>query len=301
MSSYSNVRIMLPSFFPESLRSFVKNNCIPDEASRIEEILDKHAHSVAKFRKMQQEEAGLAQTIRSGPITEELKAIVSELEDDLLFKKNFDGVPHEFRMVELSKLVVFQNQLNLDYSGNLVKRMGGSMTDREVADLCLFSSYDSSTVQFTKTDTNTYLLSSENNNLRFLGSDIKHVSLKDFESDVKGTQTDIIALVAGFGTARTNAISANQRIFANNGIHRAFAMYSKGIEHAPFVILNMANPFSEFPEPFLGVPRNTALTSPRPPLLKDFTDQDLVIDLKAKKTVKMVEVKARIREFEVTI
>jgi hypothetical protein len=292
---------MLPFFFPEGLKSFVKINCIADEISRLDEILDKHAASILKFKKIQKEEADVVRTIQSKPIGKEFDGVISEVEKDPLFIKNYGDVPHEFKMLELSKIVAFQSQLNLDYVEDLTQHLKGNKTDAEIMKLCFSSSYDPTQVSFTKMDDNTYVLSSKNSNLRFLGSEIKGASTKGSDFDVKGLQTNVIGLVVGFGTSKMNVISTNQKIFLNNGFHRACALYSMGIQYAPFIVLNLANPFSEFPENFLNVPRDIALNTPRPTLVKDFMNQDLVIDLKAKRKVKSVGVKFETHEFEVVV
>ena len=297
---YSNIRILLPMFSPESLEFFIKGNCINEDVARLEEIKEKYKTAVMKFKKIQLEEKHLVETVESRPISQDLDEFVSEITEEPIFSKNFDDTPYEFKLIELSKSICFQSYINLDYVENLAKSINQNTSDRSIAEFCLSFKYDPSTISYTKTDDKSYLLSSENSGLRFLGSEIKFVDGKDTNFKIKGIPTNAITIFAGFGSPRMNAISANKRIFLSNGFHRAFALYSKGIEFAPFVVINMANPLSEFPDPFLNVPRNFALNATRPTLLKDFMNQDLVVDLRVRRIVTVVKISIDTQEFKVT-
>lgn len=78
-------------------------------------------------------------------------------------------------------------------------------------------------------------------------------------------------------------------MFLNNGFHRILSLYSKGVRYAPIVLQKVKNPELAFPDPFLSVPRDYALNSTRPPMIKDFFDSELTMNFKVKPIIKGVK------------
>ncbi len=91
------------------------------------------------------------------------------------------------------------------------------------------------------------------------------------------------------------------RIILHNGYHRAYALRSLGITHAPCIIQTLTR------NDELGVAATKKVTqdpdfylaSARPPLLKDFFDPKIRKVHQVYKTLKMIEVGFEVREFYV--
>lgn len=62
----------------------------------------------------------------------------------------------------------------------------------------------------------------------------------------------------------------------NNGFHRMYTLGDMGVKYAPVVAQKIANPELE-PLPTVGrLPKEYLIENPRPVLMKDFFDKELV-------------------------
>jgi hypothetical protein len=127
-----------------------------------------------------------------------------------------------------------------------------------------------------------YIFTSENTEFRCLGASSKEVNQHDLNYSNGGIPIKGILVLFGYSAMRANAFLVKNKVFLSNGFHRIFSLYSKGIRHVPIILQKVKNPDLAFPNPFLGVPREYALNATRPPLVKDFFDPELTMDLKVK-------------------
>jgi hypothetical protein len=148
--------------------------------------------------------------------------------------------------------------------------------------MCLPLSKDHVPISEIKTNEQQYTFTSENVELKFLGAAPKNIEPTDLKYSNGGIPLKGILLLVGYGAMRMNAFLVKNRVFLRNGFHRIFAIYSKGIKYAPIALQKIKNPGFEFPEPFFGVSRDYSLNSVRPPLVKDYFDPELTMELKVK-------------------
>jgi hypothetical protein len=92
-----------------------------------------------------------------------------------------------------------------------------------------------------------------------------------------GAAAAVIGVVVGYGANYLSAVSIEDRLVLVNGSHRAYALRSAGVTHAPCLIQTLTRrdeldvvgvqELNEKPDAFLA--------DPRPPLLKDYFDPQL--------------------------
>jgi hypothetical protein len=103
--------------------------------------------------------------------------------------------------------------------------------------------------------------------------------------------TMVTFVVGALGSA---IIAANYsgRLILRNGIHRAFLLASMGIEFAPCVVVKEDGPI--VPSATVAYPTFTeaVLTLPRPPLVTDFMNPELRLEIPLQRTHKLVKVSA---------
>jgi hypothetical protein len=133
--------------------------------------------------------------------------------------------------------------------------------------------------------------SSRSLDLRFLGGYPKPIGEEDISvAHMGGQPVEVITLLIGFGAAPINAWMVGQRVILANGFHRIVALRLEGITRVPIVVRNIANPEIEFPEQFLGLPKQYLLQNPRPVLVKDFFDPELTLEIRLKPRRKTLKI-----------
>ena len=122
----------------------------------------------------------------------------------------------------------------------------------------------------------TYLFVSASSDLRFLEPTVlRQDQVPQFRR--LGQIAGIVGLVVGFTPNCFSVLQVEGRLILQNGSHRAYALRQLGLTHAPAVIQRVSRR-EELPvvaaQPVTKDP-NLYLKSLRPPLLKDYFDEQL--------------------------
>jgi hypothetical protein len=242
-----------------------------------------YAHSafLKRLAELKKSEAGVERRIAVKDIAPEQQGMIDAIREDPVFKKNFGYMPCEFKMVELGGLITYQKEVYLDLAQELQREAQQVSTEPQLIDFCL-AIRQKSDVSIVKSGENTYSFSSENQGLRLLGAEPKKIEGFEAVRSVGGLPTDALSIVVGFGSSRMNLLRHSGRFFLNNGVHRSFALYSTGTRYAPFIVQKVDESNLDFPDNYYDKGREEALGEERHPLLKDFWDPKLFVDLDMK-------------------
>src|SRR5436309_12611002 len=101
--------------------------------------------------------------------------------------------------------------------------------------MCLPYDHPKPPVKWMQVHSDTFVLVSPSNDLRFLDSVFLEPSQVVGRSPT-GAEAAIIGLVVGFGSNFLNAVHAENRLALANGTHRAYSPRSMGVTHAPRII-----------------------------------------------------------------
>ena len=146
----------------------------------------------------------------------------------------------------------------------------------------------------------TYVFSSESNDIRFLRSVI--LQPEQVEGiKTHGTIVGVLGIVVGYGSNYLNAIAAEGRLILNNGSHRAYALRDLGITRVPCVIQKATTP-SELTSVAAGGLRKRPdfyLKEPRPPVLKDYFEPRLRQVLRLRPINRHVKVRFTVETYDV--
>jgi hypothetical protein len=82
------------------------------------------------------------------------------------------------------------------------------------------------------------------------------------------------------------------RLVLRNGIHRAFLLARMGVKVAPCILVNDAGPIPNVQTSSYPAFTSSVLTLPRPPMLIDFFDPDLCLEVPLQRTHKMIRISA---------
>ncbi|MES2510328.1 MAG: hypothetical protein V4625_10385 [Pseudomonadota bacterium] len=225
------------------------------------------------FDGLQTTEAGVADKPDVRPLTPFLQAHVDELVTLPHFQASFQSVPVAFGMVELDKLVVYQQHITQSSVQKMTRTLQTPITEDVLAGLCLPLTADTTGFHVTLEDDGRFIFSSGSHDARFLGAQvINPADIKGFA--VSGHPQTVIALSVGFTTNILNVVRYGPRMVLNNGYHRAMALRQLGVTHAPCLI----QVCSHWEEVGLAgsneIYENSTVyfSAARPPLLRDYTN-----------------------------
>jgi hypothetical protein len=230
-----------------------------------------------RVRELEEKEADIANDVERQPVSSALQPLVDEVMNDPTIQKSYSNVPWTIEMVKLDTLVVYQKHINLSYVEELKVKLGPSPDEETIFRLCFPLGEALPSLQVRRVAPgNVFSFVSPSNDLRFLDATFLPASqINGYATN--GRITGVVALAVGFGCNCFNVVSAEGRLILNNASHRAFALRDLGITHAPCIIQHVSRE-EEFPvvltQEVVGQIEHF-LSRPRPPLLKDYFDDQL--------------------------
>jgi hypothetical protein len=280
---------------PTRFLRFVKREAV--EHFEEGDLLDEWGAAAEHIRTLRSEQAGFA----DGPVIEDLgpeyEPLLIEFLKDPLVRHGFNTVPTEVGMVELDRLVVYQNHIDLTHVRNLERTIGRAPSREELFRVCLPYDHPSPPVAWSRTRDDAYVFVSPSNDLRFLGT----LSLEGDQvvnCPPPGAVVGIIGLSVGFGSNFLNAIYAENRLILHNGSHRAYALRELGVTHVPCVVQHVSTRAEldvVAPSQVRRAP-DRFLKDPRPSVLKDYFDPRLRKLVPVRRRARQVTVRFKVEE-----
>jgi len=276
------------SFTKKSLIAYIKNNCIESELEDLSTTYRKWIDASHYFKAIQKTEEGVADDCE---ISEVKSLMVTALFNHPMIKYSFSNEEIEFKMVDIDNMIVTQSDLILDYVDKLEAEIPNPPSEESLLKYCLTPEKKVHRPKAKRKDTHSYLFSSPSKDFRFLGGFLKKQLTKDDLDAIKvgGFPTHAIMLVVGYGVFSMSAYQVGGRIIFNNGFHRAYALRKKGVKKIPMIIIHRTK--SDFPEQLREFKKDYLLNDPRPVLMKDFFNDDLVREFKHKPTTTIINLK----------
>jgi hypothetical protein len=232
------------------------------------------------------------------PLPAEMEPLGRALADHPRFRRAFATVPAKVALVELDALVAYQRTIHLDHVRRLSERLGPRPGPRELFEFCLPTEPpEAPPVRVRRAGDDEFLFTCESTDLRFLEA----VSLRPEQINhhaAPGAVAGVIGLVVGFGSNFLNVISAEGRLVLNNGNHRAHALRTLGITHAPCVVqaVTRRDELKVVGGSRLRRDPDKYLQGVRPPMLKDFSDPQLTRRVSLLKKTRHVRVTFQVDE-----
>ena len=253
------------------------------------------AHQVV--RRLEREEAGVADDAPLGKLGPEYEPLLIELLKDPLVHYGFNTVPTEVAIVELDRLVVYQEHIDVTHAGRLEERLGGKPSPADLFRTCLPYHHPQPPVKWSRVSEGKFVFLSPSNDLRFLGPmGLQPGHIKDYPPP--GNLVGVVGLSVGFGSNFLNAIFAEKRLILHNGSHRAFALRQMGVTHVPCIVqhvssrdeLEVVAPSSVRRDPDLY------LKHVRPPMLKDYFNPQLRMVMPVHRRLRQVTIRFEVEE-----
>jgi len=273
----------------EQVSGLIKELCIEEEKQNHDTILQEWLTSVQALRQVEISDAGISNNAVTYDLPDNPK--LNQIQQDTLFKNTFSKMPYEFKYIDIENLIAYQRQVSLDHVANLEKKIPDNPTEDQLIDICIPAKVDMPTPKTMKSSQNSWTFTSPSQDFRFLGAFLKEKITDDdiIYTDISAVPSHAITLFVGYGGPTINVIQANNRLILNNGFHRVYTLYKKGIRRIPVVIQKVGNVAIDFP-PHLNTQKEYLLGHPRPVVVKDFFNSSLVREFKQKKLTRTVTV-----------
>ena len=243
------------------------------QADERKRLADDWRAASAHFQELQRAEAGWAEGLEIRPVPEALMPLASQVEADPTFQRAFSAVPVEIGLVELDRLVVWQNANNLVYIRQIQERLGPDPSPEAIFRTCMPFDRPAPAHRIRRVSEDSYIVTSESRNLRYQGTLLfEPHQISNFPTS--GPIAGLIGVVVGFSTPYLNAIEYRGRLVLNNGFHRVYALRELGATHVPCAILKLESleELSVVAATDLARDPQAFLEAPRPPLLRDYFD-----------------------------
>ena len=272
----SNPTAVLKGLFPlPKFIRFIKERCPPrsfDDPSLVAEWKEARAVALNVIK----EEAGDVDSIGVRELSEEMKPLAEQVLQQPSMHRMISLVPRRWCMVEIDRLVVFQESVNLRHVEQIKASLSPDPSAQEIIDLVACSGVHSHpAVRCTQADGG-YMFTSASNDLRFL--DVVTVEPDAIQNFTPiGSASHAIVMYVGFSDNVISATRSGNRIILTNGSHRVYALRELGFRYVPCLLTDVSDgDVSEFLLPAaVKQDRQFYLDAPRPPLFKDYLDARL--------------------------
>lgn len=239
-------------------------------------------------------ETGYADGIEFGTMPEELEPFVTRALADPVMRRDYALAPVSIEWIELDRLVVHQKHINLAYAEELGAELGENPSATRIFEFALPSEKRRDPpVQAGRSGDGAWVFRSVSNDFRILDAELLDpAQITGF--DATGVPSVIVALSLGYGSNYLSALSVGTRLVLNNGSHRAYALRAAGETHAPCLVQHISR--HEELRAIVGdnhaltAPGENVLTTPRPPLFKDYFDEQLRMIVDVPAVVRQIQV-----------
>jgi hypothetical protein len=274
---------------------FVRNHAVSPLGEGVLTDAWQAAHAVV--RRLETQEAGVADDPPLGKLEPEYEPLLIEFLKDPLVHYGFNTVPTEVAIVELDRMVVYQEHIDVTHAGRLEERLGAKPNPADLFRTCLPYHHPQPPVKWSRVSSEKFVFLSPSNDLRFLGPmPLQPEHIKDYPPP--GNLVGVVGISIGFGSNFMNAIYAEKRLILNNGSHRAYALRKMGVTHVPCIVQHVSSRDELEVVASSSVRRDPDLylKHVRPPMLKDYFNPHLHMVLPVHRRLRQVTVRFEVEE-----
>lgn len=249
----------------------------PDEhALDVSQLIQAWGRANDRVRELEANEAGAANNPVTHDVPESLVPLAQAAMANPVLQRSFSAVPTAVRMIDLETLVVFQKFINLRYVAELRQQLASDMSPEAIFRFAVPDHSLAPQPSVGRANQNTWVAMSASTDLRFLGPAFLSANQVPGYPPT-GYPSGVLALALGFGSNIVNAISVAGRLVLNNGSHRCYALYEAGLRQIPSIVqtVTRAEELTVIASGDLVTSQARYLEEPRPPMLRDYFDQQL--------------------------
>lgn len=215
---------------------------------------------------------------------------------------------YSIKMVKIDELICLQSFVNLDRANNHKKKISEPKIE-ELLDYCFDFDREPPKIHNHFITNNAILFSTSDHDVRPGKIEVRKIEKFAENTTEEKTQALVIPIVEGdpvvycvrtylFQPMQDGTTKQIYFLTLQNGIHRAYALKSMGIDYMPCIIIDPATAAeTQMISAKLSPERAMQNVSQRPPLMKDFFNPDLTEKFKVRKRLKCLRVEWKIEPF----
>lgn len=275
--------------------SFVRHNVVGGAAIPPSALVDEWRTANDLYYDLEQSEAGIADRIKCRKLPRSLRQLEQEARRHPWFEPAFGDLPTTFEMVELDKLVISQNHVERSFTDGLAVMIGNGSSPEALFRFCIPAERPQPPVAAKRISAERWLFTSESTDFR-THEPLLLTGAEIVQREAFGPLACMLGIGIGFGSNFMSAVRSGTRLVLQNGYHRAYALRSLGIRHAPCIVeevtrkdelkITASENVCEDPEFFFA--------SKRPPLFKDFFDPRFAKPLKMLPIETSIEIELKV-------
>lgn len=269
------------SFTKKRLISFIRETCTQKEIDNMSLAYEKWLVASENFHQIQEKEKGIADNCQTSEIESHL---IDAIQNHPMIKYSFSNEVIDFKMVDIENVIATQTEVVLDFVDELTRELVMPPSDEKLLKFCLVPEKKVPKPKMKRKDAKTYYFSSPSRDFRFLGGFLRRELSREelLDTKVGGFATNAITLFVGYGSFCMTAFQVGNRIILENGFHRAYTLEKHGVKKIPMLLIKRSE--SEFPDQLREFKKDYLLHHPRPILMKDFLNNDLIKEFSQKET-----------------
>jgi hypothetical protein len=225
---------------------------------------------------LESDERGIADGATTIPVGGSLTELREATLSNEAIRRSFEIVPFDVALVDLDRVVVFQKHINLEYVR--VLRAAEALDEVGIFNACIpLTNEVRAPVGFNQLAQNAFSFVSPSTDLRLL--DIVPLAPEQISGYVPGGPlVGAIGVTVGFGSNCLGVIEAEGRMILNNGSHRAYALRDAGVKVVPCIVQRVSrrDELEAIGGGDLAANPDRYLKDERPPMLKDYFDDELI-------------------------
>jgi hypothetical protein len=290
---------------PEFL-GFISSQSVDHSQGDVRSLTDAWCRANDRVQSLEQSEHGIADGVSFGQLPSGVADLAAEVLGSDLVRRQYGVVPFEVAMIDLDRTVVFQKHVNLDHVRTIRERLGANPNEQEIFRLCLplddsrDDPYVHGVLAQQQPGASQFILTSASTDLRTHAPQL--VDASEVPSvEASGVAAKFVLIPIGYSANFVSALAVNGRAILNNGSHRAYALREAGFTHAPALVQHVNRP------DLLTIVANAEVVqryddffvAPRPPLLKDYFEQQLRVKVRVERKARQITVVVQSSQIDV--
>jgi hypothetical protein len=279
------------------LLEFVGDTALPGHAHPRGALIDAWRRANERFQSLELSQAGLANEGTHRALDPQFNESAAQVAAHPHYTRTFNSLPTGFEMVELDKLIVFQQHVTYSHVQRQMAQLGPAPDALAQFHFCLPLTAPQAAVQIQQLDARRFVFRSRSLDLRFHEAPmLSDANLQDVQH--WGVLAGMLGIKVGFGGNLLNAIRVGKRVLLNNGYHRATTLRALGVTHAPCIVqtATCADELAVTTKTRVADDPGFYFESARPPMLMDFFDPTLRMLIPTRKREKRIEVSFEVKE-----
>ena len=214
---------------------YVKEKSIGGAQLANSQIVDERRAANDYYAELEVTEAGFCEQASISKLDPILQPLADRVTADARWQRAFTDLPTTFAVVELDRLIVTQLFVNLKSYGR-THHQARELTQSTIPIRILFSAGpERSAGTMRRVGSSQFVFWSGSSVFRFHQAALLDPGqIQGYEPF--GALGGVIGLMTGYGSNFLSAIKADNRLVLNNGYHRAYALRSLGLTHAPCIV-----------------------------------------------------------------